>query len=264
MSDIKNILQRISTNLNTDKKITEHQLSAEIELADLKSHDNFKKNKGKVLITAGPTFERIDDVRYIGNFSSGKMGFALAQTSLEHGFETVLITGPVSLQTSKNIKRIDIESAHDMYEAVHREFSDSQITIMSAAVADFTPINKFNGKLKKQEIGENLILELKPTQDILSSLGKIKSEKQFLVGFALESRNEIDYGRKKLIDKNCDMIVVNSANKPQSGFQGDFNTISILTRFEPEDFKVDNYEAMTKKKCAEIIFDKILEVYKFK
>jgi phosphopantothenoylcysteine decarboxylase/phosphopantothenate--cysteine ligase len=207
----------------------------------------------KVLITAGPTREKIDEVRYISNFSSGKMGFALAVAANNAGAEVILITGPVNLETPAGITRIDVESAEDMFNEVMKYQEKQDIFIMSAAVADFTPTNYYAGKIKKTETGEKFIIELKPTKDILGTLGKIKQPHQLLIGFALESKNELEYGKEKLNRKNCDMIVVNSANKPLSGFSGDYNTITIIDK----NGNISSFEPMTKQKCAEEIIRKI-------
>lgn len=209
-------------------------------------------NKPKVLITAGPTLERIDDVRYISNFSSGKMGFALAEVFINYGYNVTLVSGPVHLDCSDSIKRINVESAQNMYEAVSENFQNQDIIIMSAAVADFTPKAPYQGKIKKSSM-DSLNIELKPTVDILAYVGQHKSVKQILVGFALESENEIEYGREKLARKNCDLIVVNSANKSNSGFGGDDNTITIITKSG----QLFEYPTMTKTKCAERILEKI-------
>lgn len=210
----------------------------------------------KVLITAGPTHERIDDVRYIGNFSSGKMGFALAERASQLGALVTLITGPVALTTPIGaIKRISIESAQEMHDAVMKEISSQDIIIMSAAIADFTPLNPHKGKIKKGDM-ESMHIELKKAPDILSEIGKRKSKEQIIVGFALESKNPIEYGKKKMEEKGCDMIVINQANIPNSGFAGDNNTISILdTSMQLREFPV-----MTKSACAEVIFDHIMRL----
>ena len=210
----------------------------------------------KVLVTAGPTHERIDDVRCIGNFSSGKMGFALAERASQLGALVTLITGPVALETPLGaIKRISIESAQEMHDEVMKEISGQDIIIMSAAIADFTPMNPHKGKIKKGDM-ERMHIELKKTPDILSEIGKRKSKEQIIVGFALESENPIEYGKKKMEEKGCDMIVINQANIPDSGFAGDNNTISILdTSMQLREFSV-----MTKSACAEVIFDHIIRL----
>lgn len=256
----KNVVETspISTE-EFQENIKKDKLNAEIDLAELKYDAAFlgeigKTLKGKrVLITAGPTHEKIDDVRFIGNYSSGKMGFALATEAQRAGAKVTLVTGPVALETPEGVKRINIESASEMLDAVNKEFQHSDIAILSAAVADYTPVEKQDGKLKKEDIGDSFKLELKTTDDILRNLGLLKKPGQKLVGFALESSNEISNGWKKLKTKNCNMIVVNSVNKPDSGFGGDFNTITILVR-NGESFA---FEAMTKKRAAQEILKKI-------
>lgn len=209
-----------------------------------------------VLITAGPTYERIDDVRFIGNFSSGKMGFALAQQASQLGALVTLITGPVSLATPiGSIRRVDIESAGDMHEAVMKEIVGQDIIIMSAAVADFTPRVRHEGKIKKGEV-DSMLVDLVKTTDILAELGNIKQQDQLLIGFALESSHPIEYGKKKLSAKGCDMIIVNQANAPNSGFGGDMNTISIID----QSMQVKEFPAMSKQACAEMIFEHIIQL----
>ncbi len=211
----------------------------------------------KVLITAGPTIERIDDVRFISNFSSGKMGFAIAEAFLEFAEKVTLITGPVNLVCSKDIFRIDAESADDMFERVKENFADCDAIIMCAAVADFTPKNKVKGKLKKDEFGESMTIEMIRTPDILAYLGANKRVGQFLIGFALESKNELEYGKQKMFKKNCDMMVINSSSKTDSGFGGDNNTISILTKYGV----LHQYPTMSKIECAKIIVKHFLSLY---
>lgn len=230
--------------------IDKNKWNAEMELQKLKSQMNVKDSDKflsgkKVVITAGPTRENIDGVRFIANYSSGKMGYALAKAARNAGAEVVLISGPVSINPPERVKTINVISAEDMYNVAVNEFIDSDIAIMSAAVADYTPAYPQAGKIKKSEQGEALVLELKPTKDILKELGERKKSNQIVLGFALESENELEYGRKKLEQKNCDMIVVNSANKPGSGFAGDDNTITILSK----DQEV-KYDRMSKDNCA--------------
>ncbi len=189
-----------------------------------------KKMAGKkVLITAGPTYEKIDPVRYIGNFSSGKMGFALAESCARQGAEVTLITGPVNLSARHpNIRRIDVDSAEEMYKAVMNRFYKMDGAILCAAVADFTPIQKFDSKIKREK--QNLILELKPTNDIAAAVGKIKGGEQFVVGFALESDNEEQNAIGKMERKNLDFIVLNSLQDHNTGFGFDTNKVSIIHR----------------------------------
>ena len=183
----------------------------------------------KVLITAGPTFEKIDPVRFIGNYSSGKMGFALAETCAERGAQVTLIAGPVALTTSHpNIQRIDVESAEEMHRTATEIFTKQDITILCAAVADFTPEQQAGQKLKRSD--EPLILKLKPTRDIAASLGATKQTGQLLIGFALETENEENNALGKLQRKNFDLIVLNSLNNPQAGFRYDTNQITILDK----------------------------------
>lgn len=182
----------------------------------------------KVLITAGPTYEKIDPVRFIGNYSSGKMGFALAEECARQGADVTLISGPVSLQTvHPSIHRINVESAEEMYQAATTHFGYSDAAILCAAVADFTPSKKAEQKIKRE--GDDLVIRLRPTHDIAAELGKMKRPGQRLVGFALETQNESEHAREKLIRKNLDFIVLNSLNDNGAGFQYDTNKISIIS-----------------------------------
>lgn len=182
----------------------------------------------KILITAGPTYEKIDPVRFIGNYSSGKMGFALAEKAAELGADVTLIAGPVHLQTKNpRIQRIDVESTQEMLNACLAEFKTSDVLIMAAAVADYTPDQFSNEKIKKKE---NFSISLQKTSDILETLGKAKKKKQFICGFALESTNELAYAKSKLERKNLDMIVLNSLKNKGAGFQHDTNQITILDK----------------------------------
>ena len=183
----------------------------------------------KILITAGPTYEKIDPVRFVGNYSTGKMGFALAESCAKHGADVCLIAGPVQLKTvHPNIERIDVESADEMYNAVMDRFYSCDGAILCAAVADFTPVTVAENKMKREN--ENLQLELKPTQDIAAAVGQMKMGSQFLVGFALETNNEEANAFQKMERKNLDFIVLNSLNDEQAGFGYDTNKISILHR----------------------------------
>lgn len=189
-----------------------------------------KKNdlKGqKVLVSAGPTFEPIDPVRFIGNHSSGKMGYALAEELAERGAVVVLVSGPVSIKAQHPaIKTIKVNTAAQMAEACLKEFPDCQIAIMAAAVADYSIETPAGQKIKKQ--AGNLILELKPTTDILAELGNLKNENQFLTGFALETENETENAIKKLHNKNLDLIVLNSLKDAGAGFGTDTNKVKMI------------------------------------
>lgn len=183
--------------------------------------------KKKVVITAGPTYEKIDPVRFIGNYSSGKMGYALAEECAARGAEVILVSGPVQLTTSHpGIRRIDVESAAEMHEATLREFADADAAILCAAVADFTPEEVADHKIKREH--DNLMLRLKPTHDIAAALGQRKQAHQCLVGFALETDHEAEHAQDKLRRKNLNFIVLNSLRDAGAGFRHDTNKITIL------------------------------------
>lgn len=188
--------------------------------------------KGKnVLITSGPTYEKIDPVRFIGNYSSGKMGFALAEECAKRGATVTLVTGPVALSlNNQTIKRVDVESAQEMYEEVDAVFASMDITILCAAVADYRPMKKFDEKMKKESSSDVLNIQLTKTIDIASTLGSKKTEDQLLVGFALETNNEFDNAKDKLNRKNLDFIVLNSLNDKGAGFRHDTNKVTILNK----------------------------------
>ncbi len=184
----------------------------------------------KVLVTAGPTYERIDSVRFIGNYSSGKMGFALSQVLAAHGAQVELIAGPTSLKISHHkIHRTDIESAREMYEAAVAAFPSCHAAILSAAVADYRPDHAADHKLKKQG-AEGMTLTLVQNPDILATLGTMKTAGQTLIGFALETDNELDNARRKLEKKNLDYIVLNSLRDAGAGFGVDTNRVTIIGR----------------------------------
>lgn len=214
-------------------------------------------SKKKILITAGPTYEKLDPVRYIGNYSSGKMGFALAEECADRGAEVILISGPVDIKTKHpRIKRIDIESAEEMYEQAIRHFPEVTGGILCAAVADYKPANYQSSKIKreKKENDElNLLLVRNP--DIAASLGKIKKESQFLIGFALETDNELLNAKEKLKKKNLDFIILNSLQEQGAGFRTDTNKISIID----SGGKVEDFELKSKKEVARDIIDKMSE-----
>lgn len=182
----------------------------------------------KALVTAGPTFEAIDPVRFIGNHSSGKMGYALASTLQELGAEVTLISGPSSLKAPKSVTFISVVSAQEMLKSCLQAFPNSDITVMSAAVADYRPKHIAQEKIKKQD--SDLTIELEKTTDILSTLGSQKAKDQLLIGFALETTNEIENAKEKLVKKNLDFIVLNSLQDEGAGFSGNQNKVTILTR----------------------------------
>ena len=215
----------------------------------------------KVLITAGPTYEKIDPVRFIGNYSSGKMGFALAEECAQRGAEVTLVAGPVSMECSEAIHRIDVESCEEMYQAATAAFKESDAAILCAAVADFRPATQATQKIKRETHpqplptgrGESgLTLRLVPNPDIAAALGKMKTEKQVLVGFALETNDEEVNAKKKLEKKNLDFIVLNSLQNKGTCFQSDENQISIISKEGQRD-----YEKKSKQAVARDIVDEI-------
>lgn len=206
----------------------------------------------KVMITAGPTYEPIDPVRFIGNHSSGLMGFSIAEAAAEQGAEVTLITGPTSLSCRHpKINRVNVTTAEQMYQACMNVENDQDIMIMSAAVADYTPAEVAPEKIKKNS--DNLDIRLTKTKDILASIGKIKRDNQFLVGFALETEHEIENATKKLHTKNADVIVLNSLRTEGAGFRTATNKVIMLTKEGP------SYESelKSKKEIAQDILDLI-------
>ena len=205
----------------------------------------------KVLITAGPTYEAIDPVRFIGNHSSGKMGFELAKTAANLGAEVFLITGPSNEKVSYSlIERIDVVSAEEMYTEVHKKYAASNIAILSAAVSDYKPNIVSKNKIKKSS--DSMTIELVKTHDILASLGAIKKD-QFLVGFALETNNEIENATSKLKKKNLDLIVLNSLQDKGAGFKKETNKVTIIDKLE----KISEFSLKSKAEVAEDIFNEI-------
>ena len=182
----------------------------------------------KILITAGPTYEKIDPVRFIGNYSSGKMGFALAEECSRRGAKVVLVAGPVSLTCTESIQRVDVESCKEMYEAAVGEFPNCDAAILCAAVADFRPETIAEQKIKR--VGDELLLKLKPTLDIAATIGSMKGEGQRIVAFALETNEEESNAQRKLEKKNADFIVLNSTRIPGTTFQADDNQITIINK----------------------------------
>ncbi len=210
----------------------------------------------KVMVTAGPTYEKIDAVRFIGNYSSGKMGYAIAEECASRGAEVVLVSGPTSLNVhNSNIKLVRVNSAREMYEACNQGFPQCNAAVLSAAVADFTPQNVSDTKIKRKD--NNLEITLKPTDDIAASLGKQKGDR-VLVGFALEKENELENAIGKLERKNFDFIVLNSMNDKGAGFNHDTNKITIINRSK----EVKNYDLKSKVMVAKDIVDEIEKLLK--
>lgn len=228
----------------------------EIIVKTINNFFNEKKDelKGKkIMITAGPTYEKIDPVRFIGNYSSGKMGFALAEECAVRGADVVLISGPVSMTCSDNIRRINVESCEEMHNAAVREYAGSDAAILCAAVADFCPSETAKTKIKREK--DTLELRLCPTKDIAEELGQGKRNGQILVGFALETDNEEINAKKKLKKKNFDFIVLNSTRNKGTTFQSDDNQIKIVTENE-----IKEYGKKKKTEVARDIVDKLVTI----
>lgn len=208
----------------------------------------------KVLITAGPTYENIDPVRFIGNYSSGKMGFAIAEECANRGAEVTLVCGPVSIKTENpNINRVDVVSAKEMCNKCMNLFADTDIAILSAAVADYAPATCAESKIKREKT-DSMTIELVKNPDIAATLGKMKSDSQMLVGFALETDNEKENAIRKINNKNLDWIVLNSLKDKEAGFQKDTNKITMLSRIGQE----IPFDAKLKTEVAKDIIDTII------
>ncbi|MCD4665044.1 MAG: bifunctional phosphopantothenoylcysteine decarboxylase/phosphopantothenate--cysteine ligase CoaBC [Bacteroidales bacterium] len=219
----------------------------------------FQKKKDfkgrKVLISAGPTYEAIDPIRFIGNHSSGRMGFAIAKELADRGANIELVSGPVNIKLQhSNINVIRVTSANEMYKACVTAFRECDIAIMSAAVADYTPLKSEKEKVKKKV--SDLAIKFKPTKDILAELGKQKSEGQVLVGFALETENELENALSKLEKKNLDLIVLNSLKDKGAGFGYDTNKVTLIDKEK----NITNYDLKSKKEVAIDIADKVSEI----
>jgi phosphopantothenoylcysteine decarboxylase / phosphopantothenate---cysteine ligase len=209
----------------------------------------------KFLVSAGPTYEKIDPVRFIGNYSSGKMGFAIAEELTEKGAEVILVSGPVSITTqNKKIRVIRVESAMEMYQSCIKYFPECNGAVMTAAVADFSP-EKYESQKKKRG-SKTFTLNLVPTKDIAAALGEIKTNNQILVGFALENNNEIENAKKKIIKKKLDFIVLNSLKEEGAGFGKDTNKITIIDKYNNR----EAFELKSKREVAEDIVKKMISL----
>lgn len=206
-----------------------------------------------VMITAGPTYEKIDPVRFIGNYSSGKMGFALAEECLRRGANVTLISGPVALSCSQAINRINVESCEEMYQAATKAFAENDAAILCAAVADFKPSNVADRKIKREK--DDLELRLVPTHDIAAALGKMKQKHQRIVAFALETNDEEANAQKKRQKKNADFIVLNSTRNPGTTFRTDDNQITIISEKGKKE-----YEKKPKSEVAQDIIDELAKI----
>ena len=211
------------------------------------------KTSKKILITAGPTYEKLDPVRFIGNYSSGKMGLALVEACSEEGWDVELVLGPVKTDIKQLLREwadktntvnvTHVESAQEMYDACVKVFPEMDAAILCAAVADFTPEKVAEEKMKRE--GDELVIKLKPTKDIAAALGKMKTDTQKMIGFALETYDEMEHAKQKMKKKNLDFIVLNSLRDEGAGFQVDTNKITILS---PTD--VTSFPLLSKKECA--------------
>ncbi len=209
----------------------------------------------KILITAGPTYEAIDPVRFIGNHSSGKMGFDIADEAANNGAEVILVSGPTHLNVKNNsVKVVRVTSAQEMYDACHEYYNEVDVAIAAAAVADYRPKNVANQKIKKNE--STFSIELEKTKDILASLGEQK-KKQFLIGFALETENEIEHAKQKIQKKNLDLIVLNSLNDKGAGFGQPTNKVTFISK----DFEIEPKELKSKEEVAQDIINKVIQFY---
>lgn len=207
----------------------------------------------RVLITAGPTYEKIDPVRFIGNYSSGKMGFAIAEECRKRGADVTIVAGPVSLKTPEGVKRIDVESCEDMYNAATSTFATSDVAILSAAVADFRPADVADKKIKRGD--DDMVIRLCPTHDIAAALGKAKTDRQTIVAFALETNDEETNAQRKLEKKNANFIVLNSLQNKGTCFRTDDNQIEIISRVDKK-----NYPKCSKAETAVYIVDELERV----
>jgi phosphopantothenoylcysteine decarboxylase/phosphopantothenate--cysteine ligase len=241
----------LASGLHGEGRLAEPQEIIDHLINDLKKKLPLKNKKA--LVTAGPTYEAIDPVRFIGNHSSGKMGYAIAEELANLGADVTLISGPTSLSIpNQSIKRINVTSASEMLEASINAFPNVDICVMSAAVADYTPQEIAHQKIKKEAV--NFDIKLKKTEDILFQLGQVKKHNQLLVGFALETNNEEAYAIKKLQKKNLDFIVLNSLNDTGAGFKKDTNKITIIDKnLDKTSFDLKTKAEVAKDICAKII-----------
>lgn len=209
----------------------------------------------KILVTAGPTHEKIDAVRYIANMSTGKMGFALAAAAQARGAEVVLVAGPVQLETPQGVRRVDIMSARELFDASTREFLDVHAAICTAAVADWRPKHTSDHKMKKG-LEPLDTLEMEQTEDTLAALAKLADDDQVVIGFAAETDHVIDYARKKILSKHCDMIVANDVSKKESTFGSDTNKVSFVFEDGEKDYPVADLQTV-----SNWILDELFRIY---
>lgn len=244
----------LASGLTGEGRMAEPEKIMEFLIQDFSVQSELKGKKA--LVTAGPTYESIDPVRFISNHSSGKMGIAIAQELKNRGAEVTLVLGPTKLDFNRNgLKIIDVTTAEEMYRACDEQFLNADLTIMAAAVSDYTPLKVANKKIKKNE--DELFIELKKTKDILKHLGQKKKARQVVVGFALETDNEREHALSKLKSKNADMIVLNSLRDADAGFGTDTNKVTVFDKSGKE-FEVDT---MAKTDVAKKIIDTVTQLY---
>jgi phosphopantothenoylcysteine decarboxylase / phosphopantothenate---cysteine ligase len=240
----------LASGLSGEGRMAEPENIVAFLEADLESKLPLKGKK--ILITAGPTYEAIDPVRFIGNHSSGKMGFDIANSAASIGASVILVSGPTHCKvTHSSIQLVNVVSAQEMYDACHHYYEGVDVAIAAAAVADYRPKNVANQKIKKA--AENFVIELEKTKDILASLGENKKN-QFLIGFALETENEIENAKAKIQKKNLDLIVLNSLQDEGAGFQKMTNKVTFIDK----DFKIEPMELKSKEAVADDILNKVI------
>ena len=254
--------ERNQTVIEQGKTITEQDKTVSEQDKTINSKIEQDLLKKKVLITAGPTYEKIDPVRFIGNYSSGKMGFAIAEECAKRGAEVILVTGPTALSTTHpNIKRIDVESANEMYNASINAFPQMDVAILSAAVADYRPTQQEDIKIKRND-NEGITIKLTPNPDIAAALGKIKKDNQIIVGFALETNDEENNAIKKIEKKNFNYIVLNSLNDAGAGFGLDTNKITIISnQGDKTTFSLKSKLEVAKHIINTTLFNKTIKAY---
>lgn len=239
----------LACNYDGKGKLPEPEVLVEHIIAACTKKDLVGK---KVLVTAGATQESLDPVRYITNHSTGKMGYSIAKAAANRGADVVLVSGETNLSTPIGVRRVDIKSAEDMYNAVVAEFADTDIVIKAAAVADYTPLEYVDNKIKKSD--GDMSIPLKRTKDILAYLGENKKVNQFICGFSMETENMIENSRAKLTKKNVDMIAANNLKVAGAGFGVDTNILTLITSDD-----INELPMMSKDECADMLLDVIVE-----
>ncbi len=250
-SPLETLLEQPTETL--EERVEQRQFETELEWTEFQRRHSVLGGK-TIVITAGPTYEPIDPVRFIGNPATGTMGYALAAEAVRRGAKVILVSGPTHQVPPDGVKVVRVQTADEMHQAVLQHWDTADVFIGAAAVADFTPVESAETKLKKEGKSE-LILRLKRTPDILEAVGKSKRQHQVVVGFALETDDGVEAAKEKLKKKNCDFVVLNYANRPDSGFGEGKNTITIVM---PE--RVQSYPPMSKQECAQVILNQVEQI----